>query len=326
MRDFRLVNEHGTDAHDGFSDIGIALTRARRTVEARRQRREAQGHEASEVLQTDWLCDAAWPHLEYTPFNPRQEGVVGADWLWWFLDTRGECFGVLIQAKRLRGSVGNWTVDLAYPDRTGEQMAKLFAAADRFDVPPAYILYCGDQKRRTDLECRQHQPPACSHCERAGVSILSGLAAERAVMLAMGERRQIATSAYAYAIPLEDIVQPAVDPVYDLHLLEGRVSGELREFLVQPQDGARGVAKRFFAVVAAIRMGQASAAGLEVLRIASDKVFDVLPGDVGHFGRPYYEFVFRGLRRRLPDYVLDLGQQIGDQVPVGIHGIVIAHV
>jgi hypothetical protein len=311
-------------AHNGPVEIAIALAGARRDVDARRKRREAHGDEAGEELQTYWLLDAARPRIEYAQFNRAQEGVVGADWLWWFLDDSGECFGVLIQAKKLYGSVGNRKIDLEYPRGTRGQMKALFAAADHFDVPCAYILYCGDHQQRVDLECGAHDPPYCPRCACAGVSVLSGLGAETAVNFAPAHQRgQLAIDAYRYSMPLEEMVQPATDAVFDVNL--DVVSAELREFLTGTQDGARGVAKQFFTAVAEIRTGQLAAPGVELLRRTDETVFDALPADVGHFGRPYYDHILRGLRRSLPEYVTNLVLQGGNQVPDGIDGIVIVH-
>jgi hypothetical protein len=122
------------------------------------------------------------------------------------------------------------------------------------------------------------------------------------------------------------MVQPATDPLFDLNL--SAVSEELRDFLIRPQDGARGIAKKFFAVISEIRKSQFSAPAVGLLPTASEAMFDEIPIDVGHFGRPYYAHVLRGLRRALPDYATDLVLQGGDQtmVPNGIDGIVIVHV
>ena len=324
MRNCAMVRQNETAAHDHPVDIATALANARLVVEARLKQREAQGDDADEEEQTHWLCDAAWPHIRYAPFNRREEGVVGADWLWWFLDDSGECFGVLIQAKKLSGQPGHPRLDLAYPRGTRSQMRKLFAAADDFDVPSAYILFCGDRDRRADLACSAHEPFDCSRCTRLSVAVLPGLAAECAVLLAPENHpRQLTFYAYRHSIPLEDMVQPADDPVLDVNLRAA--TGPLRELLMQPQDGARAVAKRFFAVIADIRRGQFSASRAELLSRASEAIFSDLPADVGHFGRPYYDHVLRGLRRSLPEYVTDRVLHCQDPMPDGIDGLALVH-
>ena len=311
-------------APDDWLDIARVLAVARSEVDTRSRRREAQGHHADEELQTHWLCDAAWPRIEYAQFNRIEEGVVGADWLWWFLDAGGECFGILIQAKKLRGRPGHRTIDLAYPDGTRGQMRRLFAAANHFDVPAGYILYCGDHRQRADLACVAHDPPTCPRSVRASVSVLSALAASTVLSLAIDHQRgQLAIDAYRRSVPLEDMVRPAPHPVFDLNL---RVAGpDLREFLLQPQNGARGVAKRFFTVISEIRKGQFTARHVESLSRSGDAVFNELPADAGHFGLPYFDHVLRGLRRSLPDYVTRLIQPAAEPPPAGLDGIVVVH-
>ncbi len=134
---------------------------------------------------------------------------------------------------------------------------------------------------------------------------------------------ELAENAYRRAIPLEEMVQPSRDMVFDVNLRS--VSRELRSFLTEPQDGARAVAKRFFEVIARIRTSQFSAPGSVLLHPTSDSVFDPVPGDVGHFGRPYYDHVLRGLRRSQPEYVTDLLLQRPVTVPDGIAGLVVVH-
>jgi hypothetical protein len=134
---------------------------------------------------------------------------------------------------------------------------------------------------------------------------------------------QLAFYAYRHSVPLEDIVRPANDPVFDLNLRFA--PGPLRELLVQPQSGARAVAKRFFAVIADIRRGQLSASRAELLTEPGEAMFGELPADAGHFGRPYYDHVFRGLRGSLPEYVTDSVLQGDDPLPDGVDGLVLVN-
>jgi hypothetical protein len=132
---------------------------------------------------------------------------------------------------------------------------------------------------------------------------------------------QLAFYAYRHAVPLEDMVRPANDPAFDVNL---RVApGPLRELLMQPQSGARAVAKRFFAVIADIRTGQLSASRAELLSPVGEPIFSELPADAGHFGRPYYDHVFRGLRHSLPGYVTDRVLRGDDPLPNGVDGLVL---
>jgi len=63
-------------------------------------RRETQGHSWDEVTATQQLCMAASPPIVYAEFTGTQEDGVGADWLWWWIDTTGEAFGMLVRAKK----------------------------------------------------------------------------------------------------------------------------------------------------------------------------------------------------------------------------------
>jgi hypothetical protein len=114
---------------------------ARLAVDDRRRARADQGHQVGEVEQAHELVMNAFPRVEYAEFNQSQEGSVGADWLWWFLGRDNECFGLLVQAKMLRGSAARWKLDLSYPNQTRKQMRTLLTVADEFDVPAAYVVF-----------------------------------------------------------------------------------------------------------------------------------------------------------------------------------------
>lgn len=312
-----------TTAND---DIGLVLSRARGVVAENWRRRAEQGHVADEELQTNWLCDAAWPRIEYAQFNRRQEASVGADWLWWFVDGN-ECFGVLLQAKRIRGDAGARTLDFAYPRSTGRQMQDLLDASDALGVAAGYILYFSPVGHRSDLTCRDHAASDCELCDRLCVAALPALAAQTAVRLnALSSAHEVVLDAFRLAVPLEDLVTRNDDPVRDLNV--GIVSAELRELLLEPQDGPREVAKTLFRVVADIRFGQMSAAVQDRRRTDASAVFDELPADAGHFGRHYYDDVFRGLRTGPPDYLASFlaGDASGlGLLPENIGGLIVVH-
>lgn len=108
-------------------------------------------------------------------------------------------------------------------------------------------------------------------------------------------------------MPLEDLADTGcgTDPIYDLNLRN--LDEQLRAFLLQQQAGARGVARAVMAMVSASRLGQLSAAVANRVELHLDTVFTTLPDDTGHFSRPYFPHVLRGLRRTPPDY-LDAAQ------------------
>lgn len=137
-----------------FSAVHAALVAARISVEHYMARREAHGHGWNEVPATEILCAAASPTLRYVQFTGREESVVGADLLWWFIDGEEEAFGVLTQAKRLRrASTRRWTIDFGYRKGDRRQIDSLLDAASSLSVPAAYLVYGGDAAYRKGLVC-----------------------------------------------------------------------------------------------------------------------------------------------------------------------------
>lgn len=267
----------------------------------------------------------AFPRVEYAEFNQNQERSVGADWLWWFLGRNDECFGLLVQAKMLRGTAGRWELDLSYPNRTRRQMNTFLTVADEFDVPAAYVVFFGDASERPDLVCGSHSLTACSRCERSTVAILSGLAAGAVIRLAEPYHPdEVAPDAFRQSIPIEDLASAAEQAIFDVNWQS--LSLELTQFLSEPQTGPAAVAKHIFEVAAAIRRGQFSAATAEVAPPVSDYVFADLPTDNGHGGPPYWTHTLRGLRRRPPEYVKALldGHARPDLTP-GVRGVAVFH-
>lgn len=137
------------------------------------------------------------------------------------------------------------------------------------------------------------------------------------------QRGQLAIDVYRRSVPLEDMVQPATHPVFDRNLRS--VGSDLRKFLLQPQDGARGVRKAILHYDLRLRSAQFTARQVECLSRSGDAVFKELPADSGHFGLPYFDHVLRGLRRSLPDYVTRLRQPAAEPPPSGLDGIIVVH-
>jgi len=81
-----------------------ALYQARMVAQQHMTDRVDQGMMWDERIVTDLLLAEAYKEngIRYAPFTQRQESEVGADWIWWFIDRSGECFGMLIQAKSLK--------------------------------------------------------------------------------------------------------------------------------------------------------------------------------------------------------------------------------
>jgi hypothetical protein len=281
---------------------------------ARSERDSVEWHEETV---TDLLLTAAAPLIHYAPFGRKQEGTVGADWLWWFVDGSSECFGALVQAKRLKIAGAEWLFDFEY--RKGGQIRDLRASASQLGVPAMYALYLGTPAYRSPTPCLSHHVTNdCDGCERTTVSILPALLAADGRPLARDEPGRV----YHYSRGLVDVVASDVVSVRDLNLRN--LSGDLRAFLLEGQTGARQVAKAVFDQVSKVRQMQALLAEPR-LRIGDDtQVFPDLPDDPGHFGEPYYRHVFRGLRRKPPRYVQQIMEGQPDvRIPEGVEGVAV---
>jgi hypothetical protein len=244
--------------------------------------------------------------------------VIGADWLWWWVDGSGECFGMLVQAKRLHHRDGQPQLDFKY--KGGQQMARLFSAAEQLQVPAVYALYFGGIEFRR-MVCSETHSTDCERCRRASVSLITALQAE---LNSWGSPRDAANLAFQTSMPLEDFVNPAATgPVRDFNLDD--VQPGLREFLLRDQTGARQVARELFRIVSADRAGMYSIDAAERVVTAADPVFSNLPPDKGHFREPYFRHILRGLRTQLPDYVLDVlaGQPVPQTITDMVGGIVV---
>jgi hypothetical protein len=267
----------------------------------------------SEIEATSRLLLAAVPQVRFIPFNPNQEGGsgnrtgTGADWLWWWIAPTGVCFGVLIQAKTLKRDAAGWSLDLAY--RRRRQISDLLDASNILGVPAAYTLYCGPPEYRPDLSCGpDHSDAPDDRCWRSGVCVLPALAANDLIRWPdFNNTGRAARDAYEYAVPLEDLVNPATGPhfVYDLHLTIA--SAEVRAFLAQPQTPPLAIAKKIFHLVSRLRNIRASTTAPALHPAAADfPLYGDVPADTGQFSVPYFAHVLRGLRRQPPSYLADL--------------------
>jgi len=252
-------------------------------------------------------------------FTHHEENVVGADWLWWWVDESGECFGMLVQAKRLHHRDGQPQLDLRH--NGGQQMTRLFSSANLLQVPAVYALYLGGVEFR-GMRCSEEHSNECERCRRASVSLTTALQAE---LNSLGSARDAATLALSTSLPLEDFVNPEMtaEPVHDLNLQN--LQPDLRQFLLQRQIGARQVARELFRMVSDDRSMQFSADVADRAVTAADTVFADLPQDMGHFSEPYFRHVLRGLRTRVPDYVHDVvaGQRPPKEITDRVGGIVV---
>jgi hypothetical protein len=262
----------------------------------------------------------AQPFVMCADFTRHEESVVGADWLWWWVDQSGECFGMLVQAKRLHYRDGQPQLDFRHND--GRQMVRLFRTAEQLQVPAVYALYLGGIEFRR-MACSEGHTIDCGRCRRASVSLITAMQAELA---SLGSPRDAANLAFQTSLPLEDFVNPAeAGPVRDVNL--SAVEPGLREFLLQEQLGARQVARELVRLVSANRSMQFSNDIADRVVTAADPVFADLPPDRGHFSQPYFRHILRGLRAAVPDYVKDVlaGQLPAPAVTRMVAGIVVVH-
>lgn len=267
----------------------------------------------SEETVTEVCTHQGHPRVLVVPFSRQQEGkALGADYLWWWLDqTSGVCFGMLVQAKRVRRKGDRWEVDLYY--KHGKQLGDLLATAEQLAVPAMYAVYTGGRVLRAGLRCSHGGQPDCLGCRRMAISMISAYQ-----LSAVWARTDTFSLVQTESIPLEDLVDPTTPapPVPDVNL-DAIADGPLRDFLLQSQEGPREVAKRIFAVVADHRRGAFSAASAELVEVSGDPLFADVPEDRGHFPGPYYRHVLQGLRTSPPDYVRELQLQIAIKKLVG---------
>jgi hypothetical protein len=278
---------------------------------------ERDGSSWREETISELLWQAARPYVMYADFTRHQEAAVGADWLWWWVDDTGECFGMLVQAKRLHCRGNNWEIE--FQANKGEQMKRLFRTAEIFSVPAFYVLYMGGVDYRGSFSCGPNHHSGCEPCRKASVSVMAGLLAT----MVSPSPRDGANAALNWSIPLEDLVDSASEPIYDLNWEQA--DADLRTFLLEGQTGARNIARTLFRGVSVARGGMFSLDVAEGVNIGSDVIFQNLPLDMAHFGVPYFDHILRGLRRGLPAYVQDIlaGQEPPPSVTNNVGGVAV---
>ncbi|HVX19910.1 MAG TPA: hypothetical protein VHB02_01030 [Acidimicrobiales bacterium] len=280
-------------------DLHAAFVRARKRAEHHMIGCERDGSSWREETISELVWQAARPYVTYADFTRHQEAAVGADWLWWWIDHDGECFGMLVQAKRLFCRGPDWSLD--FQAKRGDQMRALLSTADRFSVPAAYVVYMGSVDYRASYTSHISDPTALEHARKATVSVLAALLAQYSFT-----PRDGAATVLNSSIPLEDLADTsaALGPIRDLNLRD--TTSELRAFLLERQSGARRIAQMIFKTVSEARSGMFSLDVAERGRVDTAAVFDDLPLDSAHFGVPYFQHVLRGLRSELPSYVQDM--------------------
>src|SRR4051794_13395483 len=120
-----------------------AFRRGRRAVDRHVARVLQAGEMWAEETATDLLLEKTWPDVWHRKFTRKRESVVGADWLWWWIDASGTSFGLLTQAKVLKRKGPRWHIDFDYRPKGADstQIDTLIDASRVFDVPAAHVLY-----------------------------------------------------------------------------------------------------------------------------------------------------------------------------------------
>lgn len=286
------------------------FTRIREVAEAHMDKRDLAGDGWSEEGVTEAAVIEGRPEVDVVTFNRHEEGHavngLGADYLWWWIDSAtDECFGMLVQAKRLKREGRVWHVDIRHGN--GRQFGHLLRTADDLKVPAVYSVYTGGRVFREPLGCPHRGEPAqatppeqCQSCRRMAISMITAyeLSTER------WSPKATAELILSGSVPVEDLVDPDLPspPVWDLNL-RALTDPQLRDFLLKPQGGAREVARRIFRLAADRRSGQFRAASAEPVRVDGAPIFADVPDDRGHFPGPYYRHILQGLRTQPPGYV-----------------------
>ena len=107
-----------------------------------------------------------------------------------------------------------------------------------------------------DLVCGNHVQSDCDRCERLAIVVLPALAADNVVGLTAHDRKQLAPDAYRFAVPLEDLVATADEPVLPLGAMKlvsraeelpgpspVRGTGSCEELLQDPERHPQGPAR-----------------------------------------------------------------------------------
>lgn len=278
-----------------------ALSRVRSHAEEHMDRQDRAGLGWSEEAVTEVAIGAGIPFLKPIPFNRNQESTVGADWLWWWLDSSSqECFGMLVQAKRLKHEGTAWKVDVSHG--SGSQRRNLLDTADAFEVAAVYSIYMGGMEFRRDRGCPHGATDPCERCVRMAITLMPAIS-----LSPDWSKEALADVTFAEGVPLEDLGDPnrSTGVIRDVNF-SALEEGELRTFLVEGQEGPRKVAKNIFGSVARRRSSQKSAALAETITSVGAQVFQDLPRDRGHFGVSYYSHVLRGLRKNPPNHLRDV--------------------
>lgn len=296
--------------------LAQVLHDAREAVSGQMSAFEESGLNWQEESITSQLLTNCYPSVRFATFTRTEEAATGSDWLWWWIDDEGEAFGMLVQAKRLHHP---WRIDFNYDG--GRQRHNLFETAEALNVPPMYTLYLGTAAFREGVFCRVKPPRVCDYCDAAAVSIVPALLTDAGG----GSQRDSMSFAIQNSSPLEWLPD-STKPVFTWDANFDLLDEDLKSWIVTPQHGARGIARRVFDRVVRVRAGSLSHGQAELATARGTReIFPTLPLDFGHFAEPYHHHILRGLRTEAPDYVLDIVNGFAVETPPhsGLAGIAV---
>lgn len=299
----------------------VALMRdARVLAETQMSVFESEGENWSETSITDLLMTMTHPQVQMVKFNQVEEGVTGADWLWWWVDeTTGEAFGAAVQAKRLKRKSSKWWVDFRY--KGGEQRRDLGFLGNYFNVVPLYALWLGTSSYRDGAFCRGNtHTDDCEACRKSTLSAVPSILTECG-----GDEFDSTDIALGHHVSLEDLVDPRTDPGKYWSPNFANATDEFVRFLNEPQAGSRQIARTIVDQIRDARRRTFSVATDGTRTARSDAVFPEVPDDQGHFAFPYFPYVLRGLRTAAPDYVREFREtgNVSEDIRARLGGIAV---
>lgn len=173
----------------------------------------------------------------------------------------------------------------------------LLNTADSLDVTPVYNLYLGTQDYRARASCSStsHAASGCTTCANLSISLMPAL-------LAVSHLVHDSVSTYERSLALKGAFDNAEEQASWLGAIDAHLTDDLREFLTEPQTGARAVARSLVDRVLHVRAGQFQKHVTELVHTEHlGAVFPDAPGDEGPFGTPYLPHLLRGLVHAPPD-------------------------
>lgn len=287
------------------SDLTTSLKAGRIASESHIASKEADAQTWHEETVTDILLSAVRPYVKYATFNKHHEAQIGADWLWWWIDSvESMAFGMLVQAKRYTRPRQSLELDIRADE--SRQLRALLVTARELEIAPVYALYLGEVPPEGRAETVSLYPALLARDNSASPKAAAG-------------------AAINWSLPLEHLATPAAVPMIVPKVFEGIRDARLRAFLLADQVGAMNVANHVFERVANNRAGQLSSDVATLTEVDAPVVFSDLPDDAGHFGLPYFQHILRGLRTRPPSYVLDFltDQDLPDEIASRVSGIAV---